>query len=282
MEPPPFIDVEVRPALRPYVRRVIVTESRSAAPCSSMIAPTGYAYAGWVIRGTMRTFVNDQSHASFREFDVFLAGALDAERVRVDYTSRYSQILAEFSATGLFELLGVKGRSIAGIACPAQTMCLDRFGALRKAGTNVGGENSSMVKLAGAFQDALGAFVSDVRSAPYAVRRAVACFEATDGTATVKEVADQIGMTPDRLRRPFHDIVGLRPKAFARALMFNRAMEMLVTDNRGRLTDLSHSAGYHDQAHFIHVMKQIVGQSPRAYLTRERLFPDELYRRNSK
>lgn len=278
MEPPPFQDVKVFPELRRYIRRVIVTETGPTSPHAAMIAPTGYAYVGWVFRGTMATFVDDHPHATFTQPSVFIGGALNTEWVRVEYSQRYGQILAEFTATGLFELLHVRGSQVAGIACHAEDLGLDGFAGHTKAAK----EPQVGAYAAKAFQQTLCAFIPKAARASDYVRRAVDLFEAANGDVRIKDVAEAVGIRQDRLRRQFRDVVGLKPKSFVGALMLNQAMEILVGQKSGSLTDLAHAAGFYDQAHFIRAVRKMAKESPGAYVASLRRFPDALFVRDPK
>jgi len=62
--------------------------------------------------------VDGQSHARFGTDEVFIGGALRDENVSMSYSANFAQILVEFTATGLYELLGVRGVDVRDRAAP--------------------------------------------------------------------------------------------------------------------------------------------------------------------
>ncbi|MBL4686515.1 MAG: helix-turn-helix transcriptional regulator [Nannocystaceae bacterium] len=86
------------------------------------------------------------------------------------------------------------------------------------------------------------------------------------GTTEVSALADGLGLAARRLRRRFLAEVGLPPKAMARVVRFQRAVEAL----RGgqALTSVAQSCGYFDQAHLGHEFCALSGVSPGQYRRR--------------
>jgi AraC-like DNA-binding protein len=82
--------------------------------------------------------------------------------------------------------------------------------------------------------------------------------------ANVKVVADELGISERQLRRVFRDAVGVGPKAFARLVRFNRALDAA---RRGdSWTRIAAATGYCDQAHLIDDFRAIAGTTPRALM----------------
>lgn len=86
------------------------------------------------------------------------------------------------------------------------------------------------------------------------------------GTTEVSALADGLGVAARGLRRRFLAEVGLPPKAMARVVRFQRAVEAL----RGgqALTSVALSCGYFDQAHLGHEFFALGGVSPGQYRRR--------------
>lgn len=85
-------------------------------------------------------------------------------------------------------------------------------------------------------------------------------FEAR-GVVSIASLARHSGVHARTLGRLFEQAVGLPPKRFARIVRLQAALRALPqSDNWARLAvDL----GYHDQAHFIHDVRELFGASPR-------------------
>src|SRR5690606_3609404 len=86
---------------------------------------------------------------------------------------------------------------------------------------------------------------------------------ATLGTeARVDLAAQRLGLTGRTLRRHTARIFGLGPAELQRLLRFERACALLRQP--GSLTDVAHTAGYADHAHFTREFRRFTGQTPSA------------------
>jgi AraC-like DNA-binding protein len=86
----------------------------------------------------------------------------------------------------------------------------------------------------------------------------------TGGGVPVGALAQELGRSRRYLAASFREQVGLPPKALARLLRFERAVERL----RGGadLGELALDCGYYDQAHFNRDFRQFAGCTPTEYL----------------
>jgi AraC-like DNA-binding protein len=66
------------------------------------------------------------------------------------------------------------------------------------------------------------------------------------------------------LRRAFHDVVGLGPKAFARIMRFQRALHAARQGSDIDWSDIARNAGYYDQSHLIADFRAFAGTTPHA------------------
>ncbi len=96
-------------------------------------------------------------------------------------------------------------------------------------------------------------------------RRALQRLEATDGRASVSDVAEHTGVSPRHVARLFARYLGIPPKTLGRVLRFQRTMRMLMSDPGCSLSEVAQSAGYFDQAHFIRDFRRMTGGVPRGY-----------------
>ncbi|GAA1708007.1 hypothetical protein GCM10009765_66910 [Fodinicola feengrottensis] len=80
------------------------------------------------------------------------------------------------------------------------------------------------------------------------------------GAAPVENLVSELGWSRRRLERWFDQQVGLPPKTLARVLRLQRALRLAESDISW--AEVAATAGYHDQPHFDHVFKAMVGCSP--------------------
>jgi AraC-like DNA-binding protein len=87
-------------------------------------------------------------------------------------------------------------------------------------------------------------------------------------SASVNTVAADLGVTARHLRRVFHEVVGMGPKAFAKLTRFHRALRAAREDAQASWATSAAAAGYYDQAHLITEFRAIADVTPGA-LVRE-------------
>ena len=130
---------------------------------------------------------------------------------------------------------------------------------LREALTNnrfgVGGE----AHLLGLFEDLLKERVV-VSAPPVGLGRAL---ELVCGTSErISEIAERVGRTRRGLSKDIRAATGLLPKRLQRVKRFRRSLQLIETAS---LTDVAHSAGYTDQAHFNHEFRELARMTPATY-----------------
>lgn len=94
------------------------------------------------------------------------------------------------------------------------------------------------------------------------VNNAIAQFESCMGNMTVTDLEDQIFISGRHLERIFRKSVGLTPNEYRKLIRLNQAFKFLEKNPGTSFTNLSHSIGYYDQAHFTHDFKQFAGSAP--------------------
>ncbi|XXX80281.1 helix-turn-helix transcriptional regulator [Sorangium sp. So ce134] len=85
-------------------------------------------------------------------------------------------------------------------------------------------------------------------------------------SASVNDVAAELGVSARHLRRVFRDVVGVGPKAFAQLVRFDRAVAAAREGDRASWARVAAATGYCDQAHLIDEFRAIAGVTPRVLL----------------
>jgi AraC-like DNA-binding protein len=88
---------------------------------------------------------------------------------------------------------------------------------------------------------------------------------ASQGGASIHELARDADMSSRHVDRLFARYLGIAPKMVARILRFQRALLALMRDPGHPLAEVAATAGYFDQAHFIRDFKRMSGGVPRGY-----------------
>lgn len=106
----------------------------------------------------------------------------------------------------------------------------------------------------------------------YYLNRAAEIIRKHGGNLSINELAGKVYISARQLEREFKQKLGISPKSYMRIARLNEVNRKIQNGERVDFTDLSHSAGYADQAHFIREFKQYTGESPRLFLDRKDKF----------
>lgn len=90
---------------------------------------------------------------------------------------------------------------------------------------------------------------------------------ASDGMATMEELAQKRNIGKRHLERKFLSTVGLSQKLYARIVRFNNALQLIENKDFRTFTHVAHEGGFYDQAHFIRDFKDFTGLNPKQYFS---------------
>lgn len=97
---------------------------------------------------------------------------------------------------------------------------------------------------------------------PY-LDRALSLIRASGGSLEVESLSRQLFVGRRQLERQFRQHIGLSPKMMLRIERFRSALDMAKTHPvRGSLTEIAHTCGYADQAHFIRECRDLTNMAP--------------------
>ena len=107
------------------------------------------------------------------------------------------------------------------------------------------------------------------------VQRTGGRLETSHGAVPVAALTDAAGVSGNHLAAQFKTHVGVTPKRVARIYRFARLILSVDAVRPVDWSELAHTAGYFDQAHFIREFKDFTGHTPTGYLALRRRFPAE-------
>jgi len=102
-----------------------------------------------------------------------------------------------------------------------------------------------------------------------AVGFALDAFARAESSLTVREVAQQAGLSQRRFIQLFAREVGISPKLFCRVRRFQQTLSLLRQTTSPNWAQLAFDCGYFDQSHLIHDFRLFADLSPTEY-TRQR------------
>ena len=88
----------------------------------------------------------------------------------------------------------------------------------------------------------------------------------TGGRASIGALASELGWSHRRLIARFREHIGLAPKAVARVLRFDRAVEALQSPEPASIAEVAFACGYFDQAHLSRDFRELAGTTPAAFV----------------
>ena len=96
---------------------------------------------------------------------------------------------------------------------------------------------------------------------PKQTLRILSALHASGGRLPVQDIARMQDISTRTVQRIVRDATGLSPKSYARILQFHRALRLL-RDHHMRPSEAASEAGYADQAHMTHALRDFGGLSP--------------------
>lgn len=87
------------------------------------------------------------------------------------------------------------------------------------------------------------------------------------GSASIRDMSRDLGVSQRQIERHFKQMVGVTPKFYSRIIRLQSILNS--ADPNSDMLELALSHGYYDQAHFIHEFTEFAGKSPTAFLRDE-------------
>lgn len=93
------------------------------------------------------------------------------------------------------------------------------------------------------------------------ITKAIELIETNSGHIEIAALSKQLGVADRTIRNHFYDYVGCSPKEYLRVVKLKQ-IAFQMKHSESSLTHIAYDNNYFDQAHFIHEVKGITGQSP--------------------
>ena len=239
------------PALRPFVRRLMVVES--SATHGDAHLPDTSPVAAFRFQGDCRLDSGVQAPQAA------LTGLWDTMRTHA-HSQDHAVVIVTFTAIGAAALLHHPFYEFANsttdlAAVLGHSAGLDSlYEQLATAGNH-----ATRIRLVEAF---LLRYVDKSRL-DLDIAGAVTLIEQTQAMLRIEELAQKIGLSQSALERRFQRCVGVAPRKFASLVRLKNVVQL--REQGVDLTTIAHTAGYYDQAHFIRDFKRFTGLAPSAF-----------------
>ena len=97
------------------------------------------------------------------------------------------------------------------------------------------------------------------------VQHAVRTLARMDGTLSIRDLSDGIGMSQKHLNTQFKRMVGVTPKSLARVMKLQNVLYSIDPRQPANWADIAYSCHYYDQAHFNRDFQAFTGLNPTTY-----------------
>ena len=232
------------------------------------VPPTGYCYFGWLLPDCdMAATEFGGTRLELRGSTTHLSGQVSDDDITIEFHGAVRHILAEFTATGFYELFGLSPEPWTNVCAFGNTVCT----AMASAESSLFNDSAnfslddieSHIEL---FSSVLCAQSAHTISAPDYISQAVSEIEQCNGVVKLSELAEKLAISSRQLNRKFTDIVGISPKYFARILQVNRVVRAMLENDTTYFADVAQAYGFYDQSHLINTTKSFLGTTPSKFL----------------
>ncbi|NOX39691.1 MAG: AraC family transcriptional regulator [Alphaproteobacteria bacterium] len=266
MQPGLYKIVPAHGDLSPYVRRFMYANAPEPVDVTIAPAPTGFNYFGQIVSGSVTVVVDGQKIQLASPFH--FSGQIQNQKISVHYSGRVVHLLAEFTPTGLYRLLHLRGEKIHGRLVDVASVKPELAEKMEQQLGSLDTDADPVQVFSGFLRD----LIPDDAGETEFVDAAAALIEKSAGRIQVGDICSELDVSERRLNRQFRDIVGIAPKYYARVVQMNTVIGMLMSNDKAALTELAHECGYYDQSHFVKTIQQFFQQRPGEFLDGEHHF----------
>ncbi|QUS59042.1 AraC family transcriptional regulator [Pseudovibrio brasiliensis] len=248
------------PALKRYIQAFYIADEQDVS-MDIVSPPTGYPLLGIIWRGFCGAEVDDQLISFEAKKLRHFSGQLFRKRAVVHWQHGVGHAVAEFRATGFYELFGLSGELLINQTREVYNVHPE-FDTCLAAKIN---SNSSPEGYLSALQNALIQQAAKICKAPAYLHKGIKMIEKANGAIRLSEVIDSCNVPARTFHSAFKEVVGLPPKYFCRVIQFNYVGQLIVSNGYDQLAGIAAEAGFFDQAHFSRAFQEFAAQSPYAF-----------------
>ncbi|KZK93612.1 Helix-turn-helix domain protein [Pseudovibrio sp. Ad46] len=249
------------PDLTRYIRGFHIADQQ-VGELTIQSPPTGYPLLGHIWKGIGSVCVRDIVVPQLAPPVTHFSGQLYRTNASVHWNGYIGHILAEFTATGLYELFGILGDELINKTVRVSALAPEFA---RKLDAELA-EVESTESYLRCFEIALKEQALRASYAPRFVSEAVSIIEEARGDVKLRELTKRIGTAERTFLSRFKKVVGVPPKYFCRVTQFNYFVSVVLSGEKLPLSQLATEAGFYDQAHFTRAVQEFVLSAPSHFL----------------
>jgi AraC-like DNA-binding protein len=237
------------PILRPYVRRFVVVEYTAGE--ATKLLPGAGIVAAFRFKGTC--LMN-----GFSAPNALVTGVWDTARL-LTHSGSCANVIAMFTPTGAAAFLREPVANLFNATMPFEQQV--RRSQLDVIEEQLAESSDDLARIE-TLENFLLAELRRHDPDPLAAA-AVADIQRTRGSLRIASLAMRLGFSQSSLERRFHRAIGTTPKKFSAIVRLRHVVRLRQAG--ASLTEISHAAGYTDQAHFIKDFRRFAGEAPESF-----------------
>ncbi len=220
------------------------------------IIPDGFAEMIFHYRSPYEININGQ----WQRQDLNLIAGQISNHFYLKNTGKSGMIGIKFMPQALAQLFAINMETLLNRVCSLEKLIGNQVDQLLQIANAPADHQEKIVQM----DEWLCDFVSSKKIPVHPLEAVLQRIFEAHGLVKVKALSTQIKISERQLERLFKQYVGLSPKLFCRIIKFNYIFR-LIESGKKSWTDLTYSAGYFDQSHFIKNFQEFTGEDPSSY-----------------
>lgn len=239
-----------REELKDYIRYFVVSENDATSEYK--VFPSPGLVIGFQYKGTLSSFHNAIEH---KLSSAGITGISDSYKVFRN-SPFIGTILVYFTETGFTHFAAHPANELLNLSVSLENI-FDK-NSVKEVEEKIGTATTDKQRIL-IVERFLLSQLKDVKTDKLIIE-AVKLIHQSKGTIRIKDLNDQLYISPSSFEKRFRKIVGTTPKKFASIVRFNTILDTINSNKT--LIEICYENGFFDQAHFIKDFKQHTGDTP--------------------
>lgn len=233
-----------------------IIEDDESTPARQKIIPDGFPEIIFHYRDPYRINIKGTWELQSRDL---LAGQLK-KHFFLENTGQSEMIGIKFKPTSIAHLFGLNMKQFTDKVVPLSTIDNAALSELRRLMSTINRPEDAIDLL----DNLLAGLMANASIKRNKADEAIDLIVQSHGTIGITELCRELKLGERMLQMLFQQYVGLSPKFYSRITRFNYIFQLMKEGNPS-WCDVTYTAGFFDQAHFIKNFESFTGESPSSY-----------------
>ncbi len=269
--PPQFYTFHPSPPLAAYVDHFFLLEDHPAGQIEKLLPDGGLEL---ILNLGEPQFLHElQDSSRYRTFRESWISGLRSQAILIGSPPRSNLIGVRFKMFGAYPFLHVPLHEIADRVVDADGICGPEIHRLRDRISLAPGPARKFAL----FESFLLGRLRKPDRHERLLTRAVETLSTAGGEDRMEQLGQRSGVSAKHLRRLFHSMVGLSPKALHRVCRLQKVVQRIEQLESPNWSRVAQECGFFDQAHFIKEFKSFTNLTPTEYMAQRGPYLNYLY-----